>query len=80
MAPTRLPVIPSCLIFCLSLLGVATVAVAEPPKVRSEMIVSTDWLADRAKDPKTVVLHVAKDKASYDAGHLPTARFLPMVA
>jgi thiosulfate/3-mercaptopyruvate sulfurtransferase len=44
--------------------------------VRSEMLVSTEWLAKHLDDSKVVVLHVARDKAGYDAGHVPGARML----
>lgn len=45
-------------------------------KVRSEMLVSTDWLAKHINDPKVFVIHVAADRKHYDDGHLPGARFL----
>ncbi|HZS10107.1 MAG TPA: sulfurtransferase [Blastocatellia bacterium] len=48
------------------------------PAVRAHLLVSTEWLMKYLKDPKVVVLHVARDKASYDAGHIPGARFLPL--
>jgi thiosulfate/3-mercaptopyruvate sulfurtransferase len=47
------------------------------PATRAEMLVSTDWLAQRLNDPNVVVLHVARDRAVYDKGHIPGARFLP---
>jgi thiosulfate/3-mercaptopyruvate sulfurtransferase len=46
------------------------------PAVRSEMLVSTEWLAGRLGDPKVVVLHVARERADYDKGHVPGARFV----
>jgi thiosulfate/3-mercaptopyruvate sulfurtransferase len=48
----------------------------KPPAVRSEMIVSTAWLAGRLNDPKIVVLHVARERSHYDGGHIPGARFV----
>lgn len=45
------------------------------PSVRSEMVVSTDWLAAHLNDPKVVILHVARVRANYDEGHIPGARF-----
>ena len=45
-------------------------------KVREHMLVSTDWLARHLTDPAVVILHVARERADYDAGHLPGARFL----
>ena len=47
----------------------------KPPSVRSEMIVSTAWLAAHLNDPKVVVLHVARARTHYDEGHIPGARF-----
>ena len=51
---------------------------AAAPAVRSDMLVSTDWLAQHLKDPKLVVLHVSRDRKAYDAGHIPGARFLAL--
>jgi thiosulfate/3-mercaptopyruvate sulfurtransferase len=45
-------------------------------KVRSEMLVSTDWLAKHINDRDVFVIHVAADRKHYDDGHLPGARFL----
>ncbi len=41
-----------------------------------EMLVSAQWLSEHSSDPGVVTLHVAKDKADYDKGHIPGARFL----
>lgn len=46
------------------------------PKVRSEMIVSTDWLAKNLANKKVFVLHVARDQKAFESGHIPGARFL----
>src|SRR5215475_6183215 len=46
--------------------------------VRSEMLVSTKWLADHLKDPNVVILHVADNLSDYKRGHIPGARFLAM--
>jgi len=48
----------------------------KPQAVRSEMIVSTAWLAGHLNDPKVVVLHVARERSHYDGGHIPGARFV----
>src|SRR5215475_1274379 len=45
-------------------------------KVRSEMLVSTDWIAKHINDREVFVIHVAADRKHYDDGHLPGARFL----
>ncbi len=48
----------------------------EALKVRSEMLVSTDWLARHINDPNLFVIHVAVDPKHFDEGHIPGARFL----
>jgi thiosulfate/3-mercaptopyruvate sulfurtransferase len=69
------------------LLLVANSAVAQqkPPEaaansdgVRSEMLVSTQWLAEHLKDPDVVLLHVADNMLDYKRGHIPGARYLAM--
>jgi thiosulfate/3-mercaptopyruvate sulfurtransferase len=46
-----------------------------PAKVRSSMIVTTDWLAKHLHDPSLVLLHVG-DKKEFDAAHIPGAQFI----
>jgi len=46
--------------------------------VRSEMLVSTKWLAEHQNDPNVVILHVADNLSDYKRGHLAGARFLAM--
>jgi thiosulfate/3-mercaptopyruvate sulfurtransferase len=60
--------------FCLPLLATAIASAASHP----EMLVSTDWLANHASDPKVVILHVAPNRTAYDAGHIPGARFVAL--
>lgn len=43
--------------------------------VRSDLVVTPEWLAGRLDDPNVIVLHVAHDD-DYDAGHVPGAREL----
>jgi thiosulfate/3-mercaptopyruvate sulfurtransferase len=50
------------------------------PKLLPELLVSAEQLAERLDDPQLVILHVARDRAGYDAGHLPGARFLALSA
>jgi len=45
-------------------------------KVRSEMLVSTDWLAKHINDRDVFVIHVAPERKPFDDGHIPGARFL----
>jgi thiosulfate/3-mercaptopyruvate sulfurtransferase len=44
-------------------------------KVRSSMIVTTEWLAKHLKDKSLVLLQVG-DRKEYDAAHIPGARFI----
>jgi thiosulfate/3-mercaptopyruvate sulfurtransferase len=48
------------------------------PRWDNTLLVSTEGLARRLDDPRTVIIHVGRDRASYDAGHIPGARFLPL--
>ena len=60
----------------LSLSGAVFADTGKEPPVRSDMLVSTDWLTKHLDDPKIVVLHIAKERKHYDAGHIPGARFV----
>ena len=60
-----------------SLLVLSLVAAAAPA-VRSDMLVSTAWLAQHLDDPNIVILQVSRDRMAYDAGHIPGARFLAL--
>jgi thiosulfate/3-mercaptopyruvate sulfurtransferase len=44
---------------------------------RSDLVVTSDWLATQLRNPKLVLFHVG-EKAEYDAGHIPGARFLEL--
>lgn len=43
----------------------------------SNRVITTNALADRALT-ETVILHVGRDRTSYDKGHIPSARFLAL--
>jgi len=83
--PGRAPV-PRAVLFgavCLLLPGLLRAEALSPerptrsfPAVRSEMLVSTDWLARHRTDAGVIILHVARERAHYDAGHIPGARFV----
>lgn len=63
--------------FLVPALLAASLALAQPaPRVRTELLVSTAWLAEHLKDPDLVILHVADTFADYKRGHIPGARFL----
>lgn len=67
-------------LFLLPLLFISPTAkgqnAAKSPALRKHLLISTDSLAKQLNDTKIVVLHVARDRAHYDAGHIPGARFL----
>jgi thiosulfate/3-mercaptopyruvate sulfurtransferase len=50
------------------------------PKWNEDLRETSGELARRLNDPRVVVLHVGRDRTSYDAGHIPGARFLPLSA
>ena len=56
----------------------SSVASPETDLVRSEMLVSTKWLADHLKDPDVVILHICDGFSDYKRGHIPGARYLAM--
>jgi thiosulfate/3-mercaptopyruvate sulfurtransferase len=64
-------------ILVLSLLVVAGAANAASQPA-STMLTQTNWLAAHLNDPEVVILHVGANKTSYDAGHIPGARFMPL--
>ncbi|HTA47700.1 MAG TPA: sulfurtransferase [Bryobacteraceae bacterium] len=53
-------------------------ASAQTPKVRTDMLVSTNWLDQHLKDGDIVILHVSRDRKAFDEGHIPGARFLAL--
>ncbi|HEY0035327.1 MAG TPA: hypothetical protein VGB66_01505, partial [Longimicrobium sp.] len=44
------------------------------PKWNEDLRETSGELARRLNDPRVVVLHVGRDRTSYDAGHIPGAR------
>lgn len=65
-----------CFFFVAGLSVVAQSKPAAAPKVRSEMLATTDWLAKHLADKNVLMLHVARDQKAFEAGHIPGARFL----
>ncbi|MEP6617686.1 MAG: rhodanese-like domain-containing protein [bacterium] len=56
----------------------ATLASAQGARSpRADLSVTPAWLAEHLKDPDLVLLHVG-EKAEYDKGHIPGARFVTM--
>jgi thiosulfate/3-mercaptopyruvate sulfurtransferase len=54
-------------------------AVPPPQAVRTDLLVHADWLAKHLSRPNLVILHFGT-RASYDAAHLPGARFVNLAA
>jgi len=48
------------------------------PPVNGDLLVSVNQLQGRLNDASTVILHVGRNRADYDAGHIPGARWLPL--
>src|SRR5688572_16695307 len=46
-------------------------------RARSDLLVTSDWLAGQINNPKLVLLHVG-EKEEYDAGHIPGARLVDL--
>jgi thiosulfate/3-mercaptopyruvate sulfurtransferase len=57
-------------------LGASASAQGFKPK-RSDLLVTSDWLATQLDNPKLVLLHIG-EKAEFDAGHIQGARFLDL--
>jgi thiosulfate/3-mercaptopyruvate sulfurtransferase len=47
-----------------------------PPSARPRLLIETDWLAAHSADNNLIILHVGRDRSTYDSGHIPNARFL----
>lgn len=55
----------------------STVRSQQTVNTRSQILVSTAWLAEHLRDPNVVLLHVG-DRKEYEAAHLPGARFVTL--
>jgi thiosulfate/3-mercaptopyruvate sulfurtransferase len=53
---------------------------AAEPQLRSEMLVSTDWLQRRINDRRLIVIEVGRDRGVYESGHIPNARWLDVAS
>lgn len=75
LAPPVLAFLISSLAFASHLSGAANSSPAAK-SVRSDMLVTTEWLAANLGKPEVVVLHVAGSRSGYDEGHIQGARFV----
>ncbi|MEJ7811020.1 MAG: rhodanese-like domain-containing protein [Gemmatimonadaceae bacterium] len=64
----------ACVALSLGLLAVP--AVPGTTAAQQPVLVSSDWLAKRLGTPALVIIHTGMNRADYDAGHVPSARFL----
>src|SRR6266545_857976 len=62
------------LLTCVTMLLLAAPSSAAQP-ARDMLVVSAAWLQQHVNDPNLVLLHVG-NKETYDAGHLPGARYV----
>jgi thiosulfate/3-mercaptopyruvate sulfurtransferase len=66
----------SALLVLLSVMSVR--AQSDHPRLRQEMLVSTQWLADHLHDPDLVILCVSPTAEFCSKGHIPGARFVAL--
>lgn len=71
---TSLPMRTLLLILVIAVAGCRVGEKPETVAVRSDLLVSPEWLADNLND--VVVLHVGPDSSQYMQGHVPGARFM----
>ncbi|MCU1286219.1 MAG: Thiosulfate sulfurtransferase [Acidobacteriales bacterium] len=65
------------MLISMAVVAVSAVCAAQSkPALRSEMLVSTQWLAEHLKDPGVIVLSVGGSPGFYSEGHIPGARFI----
>jgi len=62
-------------VVCVLLLAITGDAIAAGAR-REPTFVSTGWLSGHLRDANLVVLHASNQRADFDAGHVPGARFL----
>jgi thiosulfate/3-mercaptopyruvate sulfurtransferase len=66
-------------ILTFALASALTVSAASAQPARDQLVVSAAWLQQHTSDPDLVLLHVGA-KATYDAGHIPGARYVDYTA
>jgi thiosulfate/3-mercaptopyruvate sulfurtransferase len=61
-------------IFLIPLLGAALLSAAQADiSTKSSALVSTDWVSQKADDPKVRIIEVSVDPGVYEQGHIPGA-------
>ena len=66
------------LFMALAATATATAVAQRATPLPARMLVQTDWLATHLSDKNLVILHVGANRADYDAGHIPGARFVAL--
>jgi thiosulfate/3-mercaptopyruvate sulfurtransferase len=61
-----------------SVAHILLVAMSPATQSTTGPVVTAEWLTGHLVDPAVVVLHVGRDRARYDEGHIPGARFLDL--
>src|SRR5947209_20022944 len=66
------------IMLCLSIAVIASSAIAKDADdgIRSEMLVTTDWLASHLNDKSLVILCIVDDEQFYSQGHIPESRMI----
>jgi thiosulfate/3-mercaptopyruvate sulfurtransferase len=67
-------------VFALAWSGALAQGSGSQPSLRSEMLVTTEWLAEHLQDPDLVVLCIGSSREFYEKGHIPGARQITLAA
>ncbi len=69
------------LVFFVLILGfslkIQSTALSADQSFKESMLVTTDWLFDKLKDPSIIILYIGQ-KDEFDEKHIPGARFFPI--
>lgn len=66
------------LILTSTLASVALFAATATAATRTDMLVTTEWLAGHLNDANLVIVQVGQNRNGYDAGHIPGAHFVAL--
>jgi thiosulfate/3-mercaptopyruvate sulfurtransferase len=65
----------ACALLHMLVMGASATSSAQPAPSRERLVVSASWLRQHAADANVVLLHVG-NRETYDAGHIPGARYV----
>jgi thiosulfate/3-mercaptopyruvate sulfurtransferase len=60
--------------------GAVSTEVRDEPAVRSDLLVTGEWLQENVGSPEIVLIHVGADEGEFRTSALPGARFVPISA